>query len=172
METTALDRILKNLDVSGPAGNGARKYLDAHRVQVRLKRQPTGARWTIFGHIEVNPSQLVNEPYALSLIVHEVCHLRQGFHRALSVQGELEAWQEQFACLHSLNGRYSIAKEKNDVIRELMSLSHEDRADLLRARFLMQKFAGKKYRIHLLPVFPLFRELRFLLTSGFTKKPG
>jgi hypothetical protein len=165
METSALDKLLKRLDESGPPGLAARQYLDNHKVQVRLKSQSTGARWTVLGGIELNPSQLANEPYALSLIVHEVCHMRQGFYKALSVQGELAAWQEQFACLHSMSGRYSVDDGRNGLIAELMSLSGENRSDLLRARELMRKFAGEKYHIDWLPIFPLLREIRFRLTG-------
>jgi hypothetical protein len=163
MTDSSLETALKRLDETGPAGHAAREYLDGHHVRVRLRRQPTGARWNVFGQIELNPSQMSDEVYALSLIVHEVRHLKQGLLNALSVRGELEAWQEQFAYLKTLTGKYSTSLTNNALIEELMGLSPDDRADLLRARALMRKFAGKKYRIGWLPLYPLGREIKFLI---------
>lgn len=163
MRPPELDELLARLDETGEAGRAAREYLVRRRVRVRLRRQSTGARWTPFGNIELSPNQLGNEAYALSLIVHEACHLKQGIQNALSVRGELEAWQAQFAFLKSLTGKYSISSKYEALIGELMSLSVEDRADLKRARVLMRQFAGRKYRIHWLPLFPLSMEIQFVL---------
>ncbi len=163
MADVSLDNLLAKLDETGPDGRAARDFLRARRVRVGLRPQPTGARWTAFGHIQLNPSTLADEVYALSLIVHEVRHLKQGIFGALSVRGELEAWQEQFAYLKSLTGRYSAAPRQEAIIEEMMSLSLDIRTDLQRARMLMQEFGGKKYRIDLLPLYPLGREIGFWL---------
>ena len=164
-DASRLDKLLARLDETGPEGRAARDFLRARRVRVGLRPQPTGARWTVFGHIELAPSQLADEAYALSLIVHEVRHLRQGLLGVLSVRGELEAWQEQFAYLKSLTGRYSSNQRHQAIIEELMSLSLDDRSDLQRARQLMQEFGGKKYRIDLLPLYPLGQEIWFWTTK-------
>jgi hypothetical protein len=115
----------------------------------------------MLGGIQLNPTQLADEPYALSLIVHEVRHIRQGMIAALSVRGELEAWQEQFTYLKSLTGRYSALPRHETIIEEMMTLSLDICADLVRARALMREYAGKKYRIDLLPLYPLGRGIRF-----------
>lgn len=158
MKDPTLEKLLARLDETGTEGAAAQKFIANRRVRVSLRKQPTGARWTPFGHIELNPSQMKDEPYALSLIVHEVRHLKQGIFHALSVQGELEAWQEQFAYLKAQTGKYTNSSSHEALIEELMTLSPDDRADLLRARALMQKYAGKKYRINWLPIFPLGRK--------------
>jgi hypothetical protein len=111
----------------------------------------------VFGHIELSPSQLADEAYALSLIVHEVRHLKQGILGALSVRGELEAWQEQFAFLKAQR-HYSSLPRHNAIIEELMILSLDSCADLQRARELMREYAGPKYRINWLPLFPLWKK--------------
>jgi len=154
MQNNALEKLLARLDETGEEGIAAHEYIASRRVKVGLRKQPTGARWTPFGHIELNPSQMQDELYALSLIVHEVRHLKQGIFHALSVQGELEAWQEQFAFLKAQTGRYANSSSHETLIEELMRLSPADRTDLLRARSLMQEYAGKKYRINWLPLFP------------------
>jgi predicted SprT family Zn-dependent metalloprotease len=151
----SLDKLLARLDETGPEGRATRDFLRARRVRVGLRPQPTGARWTALGHIQLNPSTVADEAYALSLIVHEVRHLRQGIFGALSVRGELEAWQEQFAYLKSLTGRYSASPSHEAIIEEMMTLSPDSRADMQRARALMREYAGPKYRIDLLPLFPL-----------------
>lgn len=147
--------LLKRLDETGPEGRAARDFLGARRVKVGLHLQPTGARWTLFGHIQLHPNQVDNEAYALSLIIHEVRHLKQGFFGALSVRGELEAWQEQFVFLKSQTGQYSASPRQQTIIEEMMTLGLDSRADLQRARALMREYAGKKYRINWLPLFPL-----------------
>ncbi|RJP52724.1 MAG: hypothetical protein C4583_06180 [Anaerolineaceae bacterium] len=155
-EASKLDKLLTRLEGTGPEGRAARDFLQERRVKVGLRPQPTGARWTIFGHIELHPAQIDNEAYALSLIVHEVRHLKQGLLGALSVRGELEAWQEQFAFLKSQTGQYTASPRHNAIIEQLMTLSLDSRADLQRARALMREYAGPKYRIHWLPLFPFF----------------
>lgn len=159
-----VNRMLTRLEETGPEGRAARDFLRARRVKVGLRPQPTGARWTLFGHIELHPSQVDNEAYALSLIVHEVRHLKQGLLGALSVRGELEAWQEQFAFLKSHTGQYTASPRHNAIIEQLMSLSLDSRADLIRARELIREYAGPKYRIHWLPLFPLGRKMWFWVT--------
>jgi len=164
-DVSSLDKLLARLDETGPEGRAARDFLRARRVRVGLRPQPTGARWTVFGHIELDPSNLADEAYALSLIVHEVRHLKQGILGALSVRGELEAWQEQFAYLKSLTGRYSSNQRHQAIVEKLMELSLDNRADLQRARQLMQEVGGKKYRIDLLPLYPLGQEIWFWTTK-------
>jgi hypothetical protein len=163
-----LDKLIARLDETGPEGRAARDFLRARRVRVGLRPQPTGARWTVLGHIELNPSQLADEAYALSLIVHEVRHLKQGILGALSVRGELEAWQEQFAYLKSLTGRYATNPRNEAIIEELLTLSLAERANLVRACALMREYAGKKYHINLLPLYPLGREVRFWFAKNKT----
>jgi hypothetical protein len=157
--------LLTRLDETTPEGRAARDFLRARQVKVGLRPQPTGARWTLFGRIELHPSQLANEAYTLSLLVHEVRHLKQGKIQALSVQGELDAWQEQFVFLKSLTGKYSSSPRHQALIEEMMTLSRDSRADLDRARQLMREFAGPKYHIYWLPLFPIGREIQFWTTG-------
>ena len=155
-----LDQLIARLEETGPEGRAARDYLRARRIRVGLRPQSSGARWTPFGNIEMNPTQMANEAYALSLLVHEVRHLKQGKIRALSVLGELEAWQEQFAYLKTLTGKYSSSPRHQAMIEEMMTLSLDSRSDLDRARQLMREFAGPKYHIYWLPLFPLISGLQ------------
>ena len=95
----------------------------------------------------------------LTLLIHEVKHLQQGLFRALSVYGELEAWQLQFRLYHQLTG-----KPMHPAIAEMISLPLEyDRTVLCRARDLMQAYAGKGYRSDLLPLFPWGKEIKYWL---------
>ncbi len=164
-DASALDNLIRRLDSTNLLGRAARDYLLARGIRVTLRPQPTGARWTALGHIELAPSQLADEAYALSLIVHEVRHLKQGILSALSVRGELEAWQEQFAFLKSQMGRYSASTRQNEIIEEMMTLSLDSRVDLQSARALMREFSGKKYRINWLPLYPFGREIWYWLTG-------
>jgi hypothetical protein len=165
-----LDQLLDNLDRSGPEGHAARRFLADQRIRVDLRHQPTGARWTVTRRIQLHPrcaEGAPNAPYPLSLIIHEIRHLRQRWIAALSVQGELQAWQAQFAFFRSLTGRYHELAYREGIIRDLMSLScSADRQALSQARDLMRAYAGKSYRIDLLPFYPLHNEILFLLTGG------
>ncbi len=151
----------------GPQGAATLQFLGRRRIKVSLHKQPTAARWTLGGHIQLHPRYAEgppDAPYALSLIVHEVQHLRQGILTALSVYGELEAWQVQFALLKSLTRRYHPEAHNEAIITDLMSLSlNWDRGALLKARNLMRAYAGPGYRADLLPLYPLHREIVFWL---------
>lgn len=99
-----LDNLIVELNKSGLQGQAAFQFLTERKVKVSFHDQPTGARWTISGNIELHPrfaNGPTDAPYPLSLVVHEVRHLRQGFFTALSVYGELDAWQAQFSFLKS-----------------------------------------------------------------------
>ena len=176
-----LGDLLVNLEQTGPQGAAAVGFLRKHRVGLSLHDQSAGARWVprlaqgrLLGWgIQLHPRYAdgaADAPYPLSLVVHETRHLEQGFFTALSVYGELDAWKTQFAFLRLFTGRYHESSSQNDVIAELMSLPlGPDRAILRRSRQLMQIYAGKAYRIDLLPLFPLPEEIAFLL---FRKQPA
>lgn len=153
----------------GDEGLDAIQYLRTHKTHIGFKRvrSNVGAFWTVFGNIHLN-SQYYNYDTPLSdlriktLIIHETRHLQQGPITALSVYGELDAWQLEFRVYHRLTGRYP-----HPAIAELMTLPLElDRDVLKKAAGLMQTYAGKGYRIDLLPMFPMGREIRYWLTRS------
>lgn len=164
-----LEQLLAHLSRCGSEGQAALNYLMDHRVKVSLHNQPTAARWTLTGRLELHPRYADGSPdaaYPLSLIIHEVKHLQQGFFTALSVYGELEAWQLQFSFLKSFTGTYHPDLRRNEIIQALMSLPlNGNRGALRQARQLMQAYAGKQYRVDLLPLYPLQKEIAFILTQ-------
>ncbi len=163
--TTWVQQLISNLGRFGPEAAEALRYMQQRRTRVGVHDQPTGARWTLDRRIEIQPrfTKLPpDDPYAISLIVHEVRHLQQGFFTALSVYGELDAWQLQFGLLNSWTGRYHAEPTKNEVLQRIMSLPLGwDRGTLEEARRLMQAYAGKQYRVDLLPLFPFPAEARY-----------
>jgi len=167
--TEWVTQLLANLDRSGPVGHAAASYVQVHGIHVAIRAQSAGARWTPWNRIELHPRYTelpAGAPYALSLVVHEMRHLQQGWLTALSVYGELDAWQCQFGFLQSLPGRHEEAEDRDRNIRRLMALPLGwDRTVLRTARDLMRAYAGKTYRVDLLPLYPLHRELPFLLTG-------
>jgi hypothetical protein len=152
-------------------GQQVAEYIYAHNVKIGFWKAniSVGAFWTIFGNIRINSRHYdiqkpFDNPYLLSLIVHEVRHLQQGFFTALSVYGELDAWQVGFRVYREIKGHYP----KRKGAQEIMSLPLGwDRDVLRRARILMQDFAGKGYRADLLPLYPLGKEMRFRITGKF-----
>ncbi len=162
-----LAQVREDLRHSSPAGAAAAAYLTDHRIPLGLHSQPTGARWTLGRRIQLHPRYAggpADAPYVLGLIVHEVEHLRQGALNALSVHGELEAWQAQFSYIMDMTGRYHEDPVRNQIVRNLIELELcWSRGVLETARSLMSAYAGKGYRIDLLPLYPLPREILFRL---------
>jgi hypothetical protein len=158
--------ILKQLANLGEEGRAAAEYLRIHRTYIGFwkARKNVGAFWTLLRTVHLNSfyysmNMEKNHVGLLTLLIHEVKHLQQGIVLALSVYGELEAWQLQFRLYHQLTG-----KPMHPAITEMMSLPLAyDRPVLRRARDLMQAYAGKGYRADLLPLFPLGKEIKYWL---------
>ena len=158
--------LLSALDSCGEEGRVAADYLRLHKTRLgfRRVRSNVGAFWTPLGNINLNtihfsPETPFSDPRLLTLIVHEVCHLQQGWVVSLSVYGELEAWQLQYRFYRRLTGSLL-----HPALTELLSLPLIwDRAVLGHARELMQVYAGTGYRVDLLPLYPLHAELMFLM---------
>lgn len=157
---TLLDRVCE----LGEEGQYAMQYVRKHRTRIGFKkaRPNVGAFWTLFGNINLN-SHYYNREIPLddlrirTLIIHEVRHLQQGLITALSVYGELDAWQLEFGIYYRIKGKYP-----HPAVAELMTLPLSyDRGVLKKAAKLMQDYAGKGYRADLLPLFPAGRELRY-----------
>jgi len=151
----------------GEEGRTAVEFLRRRQTRIGFKqvRPNVGAFWTVFGDIRLNSRYYTYEtPFddlrIKTLVIHEARHLQQGLIVALSVYGELDAWQLEFGIYHRLKGNYP-----HPAIAELMKLPLQyDRAVLKEAARLMQAYAGRGYRVDLLPLFPLPRELRYWFT--------
>ena len=151
----------------GEEGRVAVEFLRARQTKIGFKqvRPNVGAFWTVFGNIRLNSHYYtydtpLDDLRIKTLIIHEARHLQQGLITALSVYGELDAWQLEFRVHHRIKGKYP-----HSAIAELMTLPLEyDRAVLKKAVNLMQAYAGKGYRIDLLPLYPLGREIKYWLT--------
>jgi hypothetical protein len=160
-----LEQLQTNLGQCGATGQAALQYLREHNVKIGLHDQTTGARWTLGGSIQLHPrfaDDAPDAPYPLSLIVHEMWHLRQGWFIALSVYGELEAWQAQLTFLKLITGQFHAEPSHDEILSHLMSLPvNWDRIALEQARSLMLAYAGKGYRVDLLPLYPFPKEFSY-----------
>lgn len=162
--STWVNLLLDRVCEVGEEGQVAMQYIRTSKTRIGFKRvrSNVGAFWTVFGNIHLN-SLYYNYDTPLddlrikTLIIHEVRHLQQGLLTALSVYGELDAWQLEFRIYHRLKGKYP-----HPAIAELMTLPLAfDRDVLKKAVTLMQAYAGKGYRVDLLPLFPAGREVRY-----------
>lgn len=162
-----LGNLLNAINELGEEGRATVDFIRVRGTKIGFKLVPpnVGAFWTVFGNIRLNSeyysySTSLDDIRLKTLIVHEAHHLKQGFFKALSVYGELEAWQLEFSIYHRVKGKYP-----RPSIAELMSLPLKyDRDVLKKAAKLMQDYAGKGYRIDLLPLYPLKREIKYWLT--------
>ena len=122
----------------------------------------SGAIWTLNGCIVLNDRYLKNgvdwqDAWVVSLIAHEACHLRQGWERAFSVFGELEAWHMGFRLYENLGGALL-----SSTIRELLDMPLAmDRGNLQNARRCMAEYAGPRYLVQFLPLFPARQEIKY-----------
>lgn len=152
------DTLLDAVAQVGEEGVAAVNFLRTRGTQIGFKkvRPSVGAFWTVFGNIRLNSHYYsyetpLDDLRIKTLIIHEARHLQQGLITALSVYGELDAWQLEFGVYHRIKGKYPHA-----AIAELMTLPLKyDRDVLKRAVTLMQAYAGKGYRADLLPLYPL-----------------
>jgi len=161
------EELLEALIRLGEPGRTAAEYLRAHKTYIGFwkVRKSVGAFWTVLRTVHFNSYYYsyqtdVSDVGMLTLLIHEVKHLQQGFFLALSVYGELEAWQLQFRLYHQLTD-----KQPHSAVAELLSLPLTyDRDVLKKAVTLMRAYAGKGYRADLLPLYPFRREVKYWLT--------
>ena len=162
-----MENLLEAVVQVGDEGRAAVDFLRIHKTKIGFKRvRPSiGAFWTVFGNIRLNSQYYtyetpLDELRVKTLIIHETRHLQQGLITALSVYGELDAWQLEFGIYYRVKGKYPHA-----AIAELMTLPlGYDRPVLKKSAQLMQAYAGKGYRIDLLPLFPLDKEIKYWTT--------
>src|SRR5512138_2580568 len=154
-----VDELVHHLEHFGPEAAAALEYIRTRRTRVGFHDQPTGARWTVRRRIDLHPrfaAGAPDDPVAVSLLIHEVRHLQQGPLIALSVYGEMEAWQLQFRFLKEARGLYHADPSRDAIIAEIIEQPLGwDRGVLQHVRELMQRSAGPSYRIDLLPLYPL-----------------
>ena len=162
------ENLLEAVTELGEEGRLAVEFLRTRRTKIgfRRARRNIGAFWTVFGNIRLNSQYYTYETpldnlRIKTLIIHEARHLQQGIITALSVYGELDAWQLEFGIYYRIKGEYP-----HPAIAELMNLPLQyDRAALKKAAQLMQTYAGKGYRVDLLPLFPLDKEIKYRMSG-------
>ena len=157
--------VFKELEKHGPLGLDAETFMREHKVNLRFRQQKnSGAAWTLAGNIHLNARDYSvdtkpDNPGMLSLVVHEVHHLRQGFLTALSVYGELDAWQVGFNFYKNMTN-----SSLNPILQELLDLPLGFSRDVLREAAKLMKAYSPGYRIDLLPLYPIYREIAWWLT--------
>lgn len=166
-ETLFQEDIFKELAKHGPTGLESEDYMRTHRVKLKFKPQKnSGAAWTLGGNILLNALTFSTDTKPdnagmLSLVVHEVHHLRQGLLTAMSVYGELDAWQVGFNFYQGLTG-----KPLNPLLQDLLKLPLGFSRDVLKQATRLMKAYSPGYRIDLYPLYPIHREI----TWWFTRK--
>lgn len=161
-----LEKLYEAVAGLGEEGRETVDFLKTRGVKIGFQKAcpSVGAFWTVFGNIRLNSHYYgyvssLDDVRLRTLIVHEARHLQQGILTALSVYGELDAWQVEFRLYHRLSGKYP-----HPAIAQLMTLPLVfDRKVLRLAAALMQEYAGRGYRVDLLPLYPLGREIRYWL---------
>ncbi len=159
-EQTWFEHALTALSNSGAAGRASVQYIRQNKIRLGFSRQKsTGASWFDWRRLRFGiflradyASRQPDDQWVCTLIAHEAKHREQGIAEALSVRGELVAWQLQYDILMDFSAQL------RDAWRELRTLDPDNCADLERAVELMKQLAGAGYRIDLLPLWPLSEE--------------
>jgi hypothetical protein len=159
-ENSFLHNILKELSKSSLVGIETEAFLRQHRINIIFSRQTnSSASWTLNSRIHLNSNKYSHEsdfkdPELLSLLVHETRHLQQGPFTALSVYGELDAWQAGFSFLKEI-----IGSSLHPNLEQILTLPAGWSRNVLReAASLMMAYAPG-YRINLLPLYPIHKEI-------------
>lgn len=161
------ERYLEKVSASSEEGAAAVRFVREKKIRVGLRRarKSVGAFWTLgksfyLNKVHYTMESALENPRAVTLFVHEVRHLQQGIPTAMSVYGELEAWQYDFRLFKKITN-----KTLKPELEELLALPlNFDRAVLKRARQLMTSFAGFWYGAWALPLYPIHKELTFWVT--------
>lgn len=162
-----LEKYFEQVAQSCDEGREAAEYVRARgaRVGIKKARKSVGAFFTLTKRIYLNAhhhtyeSSLEN-PHAWTLFIHETCHLKQGVVVAMSIYGELEAWQTEFRVYQKISG-----KPLKPILNELLAMPlNMDRAHLRRAREIMMEHAGKGYGANWLPLYPIHKEIKYWVT--------
>ena len=106
------EQFLETVSNCSSEGKEAVDYIRAHKthIGIRRARKSVGAFWTLAKAAYLNSAHYSQEsslanPNAWALLIHEVRHLQQGPLTALSIYGELDAWQYQLRVLKKLTGK-------------------------------------------------------------------
>ena len=171
LDKNSYNEVYDRLQKGGQYCSATLEYLKNNNVKLGYHAQDnSGGGWTFFRNITLAPGENPNDPYTLSLIIHEVFHLQQSMLVRLSVFGELRAWQYQ------KKAYYEIAEKeigeigqafsgKQDLWDEIAKLIPDSRDDLAQAQELMGKIATG-YRSDCLPLYPLSKEIWYHLIRG------
>jgi hypothetical protein len=162
-----LEKYFEKVAQSSTEGREAVEYVRTKKIRVGMRRarKSVGAFWTLEGKFFLNSvhhtyDSVLENPRAWTLFVHEVRHLQQGMLTALSIYGELDAWQVEFNLYKRLTGK---TLHKN--LEELLSLPlNMNRDNLQHARRLMIQYAGKSYGANWLPLYPIHKEIKYWVT--------
>jgi hypothetical protein len=147
-------QLLTNVKGAGPPGIDAFRYITQYNVDIRFSQQSgTGAGWK-GGNIYLNSETYSvftppDNPWLISLIVHEAKHLEQGFWVALTVYSELEAWQVGLRAYENVGGELTVIH--SDILA--LPLSHNAQV-LEQFLHLMKEDQGYDYLVYLLPLNP------------------
>jgi len=163
------ERFLENIAGSSMEGLAAAEYAQINKIRVGIRHagKAVGGFWTLRGNIFLNSihytmDSSLRDPRAWTLFIHEVRHLQQGMITALSIFGELDAWQYEFKVYKRITGKNLDAR-----LEEILALPlNYDRPNLQHARTLMIAYARKGYAAGILPLYPLTREVRYWFTAG------
>ena len=107
VEENWFERTLTALRDSGPTGKASAEYIRQRRIPLGFSTQKhTGASWFDWRRLRYGlflnadyAGEQPDAPWLYALLAHEAKHLEQGLAEALSVRGELVAWQLQYDIL-------------------------------------------------------------------------
>lgn len=153
---------LKKINAARTTSIGRGKERAPKVVSVKFGKQKVGmylaANLILLNSRYFKGDDLLRDPEWLSILAHEMTHMRQGSIVAFSVFGELEAWQEGWKVL--ANNGHPLTPAQLEILTLPVKM---ERNALKHAQKLMYAYAGKAYGIQNRTLYPLHLELLFWL---------
>lgn len=162
-----LEKYFEKVAQSSVEGRDAVEYVRTEKIRVGIKpaKKSIGAFWTLnrkffLNSVHYTRESVLENPRAWTIFVHEVRHLQQGALTALSIYGELDAWQVEFNLFKKITDQ-PLRPHLEELLALPLSL---DRIHLRRACEIMMQHAGKEYGAKWLPLYPLQKEIKYWVT--------
>jgi RHS repeat-associated protein len=113
------EQVFQNLyDLGGPEGMHAVDYMLQNDVHLIFNQETQPAAWHPWSndiYLDSDQYSLASDPanpYMLSVIAHEAVHLEQGgLPKAITLAGEVEAWQIGFTVYQTMTGQLPSGKD-------------------------------------------------------------
>ncbi len=169
-----LEGIQTALERTGAHGMEAARFLREHRTRIGVRQQSAGRAGPSTAGLRLIPDtcrMAASPPTPSALSSTRSVTFGRGRSRRFRSMANLGPGESSSAICGSSGVPAPGSAHQKELIDELLALPHGwNRIGLSAARRLMREYAGKAYRIDLLPLYPIQYELAYALTGRAPRK--